>query len=236
LFGKPVAQEGGLQAVRSLEDHIVHVLGAETLDRWTVEVTYKMKQKKKKAVGSEMRFGVNTTAPFVGMKRDEGIEHPFAKQYFIRSASDRGTRLMVVQELAEESPCESPPEGKLTHVLSFEGEDDLERISATKGMVTRLKASIEGNAYKLGDFIIRVGKCKKGAVYRGLAMEVEYMPCCRVADGLAMIDALIPSINEDRGFVSTSDLRDALVFGTGPQFTVQHTALQITDLFNKVFA
>lgn len=38
---------------------------------------------------------------------------------------------------------ESPPEGKLTHVLSFEGEDDLERISATKGMVTRLKASIE---------------------------------------------------------------------------------------------
>lgn len=68
------------------------------------------------------------------------------------------------------------------------------------------------------------------------ASQVEYMPCCRVADGLAMIDALIPSINEDRGFVSTSDLRDALVFGTGPQFTVQHTALQITDLFNKVFA
>lgn len=38
LFGKPVDQEGGLQAARSLEDHIVHVLGAETLDRWTVEV------------------------------------------------------------------------------------------------------------------------------------------------------------------------------------------------------
>lgn len=42
-----------------------------------------MKQKKKKAVGSEMRFGVNTTAPFVGMKRDEGIEHPFAKQVLL---------------------------------------------------------------------------------------------------------------------------------------------------------
>lgn len=39
-----------------------------------------MKQKKKKAVGSEMRFGVNTTAPFVGMKREEGAEYPFAKQ------------------------------------------------------------------------------------------------------------------------------------------------------------
>lgn len=51
-----------------------------------------------------------------------------------------------------------------------------------------------------------------------------------------MIDALIPSIDEDRGFVSTSDLRDASVFGTGPQFTFKHTALQTTELFNKVFA
>lgn len=40
----------------------------------------------------------------------------------------------------------SRPEGKLTHVLSFEGEDDLEGISAAKGMVTRLKATIEVRA------------------------------------------------------------------------------------------
>lgn len=38
-----------------------------------------MKQKKKQALGSEMRFGVNTAAPFVGMKR-EGNDYPFAKQ------------------------------------------------------------------------------------------------------------------------------------------------------------
>lgn len=39
-----------------------------------------MKQKKKKALGSEMKFGVNTAAPFVGMKREEGNNYPFAKQ------------------------------------------------------------------------------------------------------------------------------------------------------------
>lgn len=44
------------------------------------QVTYKMKQKKRKAVGGEMRFGVNTAAPFVGMKREEGSDYPFAKQ------------------------------------------------------------------------------------------------------------------------------------------------------------
>ena len=38
VFGKPVAQQESLQAVRSLEHHIVHVLGAESLDRWRVEV------------------------------------------------------------------------------------------------------------------------------------------------------------------------------------------------------
>lgn len=38
VFGKPVAQEGSLEAIRSLEQHIVHVLGAESLDRWTIEV------------------------------------------------------------------------------------------------------------------------------------------------------------------------------------------------------
>lgn len=66
--------------------------------------------------------------------------------------------------------------------------------------------------------------------------QVEYMPCCRVEDGLAMINALIPSIDEHRRFVATSDLRDALIFGTGQEFTVKHTALQTADLFNKVFA
>ena len=39
-----------------------------------------MKQKKKKGVGSEMRFGVNTAAPFVGLKREEGSDYPFSKQ------------------------------------------------------------------------------------------------------------------------------------------------------------
>lgn len=37
----------------------------------------------------------------------------------------------------------SLPEGKLAHVLSFEGKDHFEGISAAKGMVTRLKATIE---------------------------------------------------------------------------------------------
>lgn len=31
----------------------------------------------------------------------------------------------------------------------------------------------QGHAYRLGDFIVRVGKCKKGAVFRGLALEVR---------------------------------------------------------------
>lgn len=38
VFGKAVPQEESLQAITSLEQHIVHVLGAEALDRWTVEV------------------------------------------------------------------------------------------------------------------------------------------------------------------------------------------------------
>lgn len=39
LFGYPVEQEGILQAERQLEDH-VHVLGAQQLETWTVEVRY----------------------------------------------------------------------------------------------------------------------------------------------------------------------------------------------------
>lgn len=44
------------------------------------QVTYKMKQKKKRGVGSEMRFGVNTAAPFVGLKREEATDYPYSKQ------------------------------------------------------------------------------------------------------------------------------------------------------------
>lgn len=65
--------------------------------------------------------------------------------------------------------------------------------------------------------------------------QVEYTPCCRVADGLAMIEAFLPSIDEDGTFAPTSNLRDPITFGSNTQFSVKHTALQITDLFNKVF-
>ncbi|CAM9856979.1 unnamed protein product, partial [Ectocarpus fasciculatus] len=237
LFGKSIAQEESVQAEKNLEHQIVQVLGAEYLSRWVVEVTYKLKKRTKKGSTNEMKHGVNLAAPFVGMKKDESIEYPFAKQFCIRR-SDRGTRVMVVQEMAEEPSYAALPEGKLTHVL--EGEDPLEAMAAATraGLVTRIKASIEasGHAYRLGDFVVRVGKCKKGAVFRGLALEVEYRPCNRVADGLSMIEAFIPSIDEDGTFTAVSDLQDLAMFGRGPQFSIKHNALQITDLFNKVFA
>lgn len=66
--------------------------------------------------------------------------------------------------------------------------------------------------------------------------QVEYKPCCRVADGLAMIEAFLPSIDEGGTFVPSSDLRDPAIFGVDPQFSVKHTALQMTELFSKVFA
>lgn len=59
----------------------------------------------------------------------------------MRSSNDRGTQVMVVQEMADES--KSLPGGKLKSVLHLEGEDGLDSISATNGMVTRLKAIIE---------------------------------------------------------------------------------------------
>lgn len=62
-------------------------------------------------------------------------------QYCIRSSNDRGTRVMVVQEMAGES--QSLPEGKLKNVLDLEDEDYLDAVSATNGMVTRIKATIE---------------------------------------------------------------------------------------------
>ena len=67
------------------------------------QVTYKLKQKKKKAMRNEMKFGVNVAAPFVGMKRDQRhmeSEYPFAKQ--VRHAILSVTDL----ELAASMPSE----------------------------------------------------------------------------------------------------------------------------------
>ncbi|CAM9494517.1 unnamed protein product, partial [Scytosiphon promiscuus] len=236
LFGYPVEQEGIVQAERQLEDR-VQALGAQQLETWTVEVTYKLKQKKKRAAITEMRHGVNISAPFVGMKMEDSAEYPFSKQQYCIRRSDDGSRVMVVQEMAEGSKgATSLTEGKLIHVL--EGQEGVNGIAgASAGLVTKLKARIEGNVYKLGDFMVRTGKVRKGAVYRGLAMEVEYLPSCRVADGLAMINGLILSVDEDGLFRPSSDLSgDSETFGTTQQFSPKHTALQTTDLFNKVFA
>lgn len=46
----------------------------------STQVTYKLKKNKKKAMASEMKFGVNVAAPFVGMKRDDCIDYPYTKQ------------------------------------------------------------------------------------------------------------------------------------------------------------
>ncbi|CAM9826255.1 unnamed protein product [Ascophyllum nodosum] len=203
------------------------------------QVTYKLKQKKKKAMRNEMKFGVNVAAPFVGMKRDQRhmeSEYPFAKQYCIRR-SDRSSRVLVVQEMPEESFKASEhriPKMKIEHVL--EGPEGMEAtLAANTGLVARLKATIDGQAYQFGDFLIRVGSCKKGAVYRGVGLEVEYRPCSKIVDGVAMIEALLPQIEGAEAFVRCSDLLDSAVFGTDPEFSVQHTALQTIDLFNTVF-
>ena len=50
-----------------------------------------------------------------------------------------------------------------------------------------------------------------------------------------MVEAFLPSIDEDGMFAPTSNLHDPTTFGSNPQFSVKHTALQTTDLFNKVF-
>ena len=41
-------------------------------------MAYKLKQRKK-PMGSEMKFGVNVSAPFIGMKQDEGSDYHYAK-------------------------------------------------------------------------------------------------------------------------------------------------------------
>lgn len=51
---------------------------------------------------------------------------------------------------------------------------------------------------------------------------------------MAMIEALLPTIDNIGSFVPTSNLRDAAVFGTNPEFSVEHTALQTIHLLNKV--
>lgn len=56
-----------------------------------------MKQKKKKTVGREMRFGVNTAAPFVGMKREDGSDYPFAKQVRSQMFSKCGRATTAVE-------------------------------------------------------------------------------------------------------------------------------------------
>lgn len=43
-------------------------------------MTYKLKKRTKKGSTNEMKHGVNLAAPFVGMKKEESIEYPFAKQ------------------------------------------------------------------------------------------------------------------------------------------------------------
>lgn len=50
------------------------------LSSTNAQIDYKLKQKKKKGMGSEMKFGVNVAAPFVGMQRDQISDYPFAKQ------------------------------------------------------------------------------------------------------------------------------------------------------------
>lgn len=51
---------------------------------------------------------------------------------------------------------------------------------------------------------------------------------------MAMIQALLPTIDDIGTFIPTSNLHDAAVFGTHPEFSVKHTALQTIHLLNTV--
>ncbi|CAM9285587.1 unnamed protein product [Choristocarpus tenellus] len=183
-----------------------------------------------------MKFGVNVAAPFVGMKRDDGSSYPFARQYCVRR-SDMAGRLLVVQEMAEGSRGQDDLacEGRLKDIIY--GDRELETSLALRApLVTRLKAIVDGQAYRLGDLLIRTGTFRKGATYRGLVLEIEYQPCCRIDDGLAFIEAFCPSVAMGKKFRPASNLRDGTMFGNSNTFSVKHIAAQMADLFSIVFA
>ncbi|KAG5189662.1 hypothetical protein JKP88DRAFT_160615 [Tribonema minus] len=134
-----------------------------------------------------MRFGVNTAVAFIGEgARQQDATYPFDRINVVRRSDEPG-RVCLVQEMGKRAAT-------LEQVLV--GDDALEADMAKKvPYPTRLKAVIEGSAFSLGDFTVRVGTCRKGSTYRGLAMEVEYHPCSSVRDGEAMIEALLPTLD-----------------------------------------
>lgn len=72
------------------------------------------------------------------------------------------------------------------------------------------------------------------AIYPRL-FQLEYLSTRRVEDGLAMIEAFLPLVDEGGHFLPADDLRDGRIFGSDPMYSVKHTALQTTDLLNQVF-
>lgn len=64
---------------------------------------------------------------------------------------------------------------------------------------------------------------------------MEYLPSCRIEDGMTMIKAFLPDVDEADRFRPADDLQDQDQFGSDPMYSVKHIALQTMDLLNKIF-
>ena len=94
---------------------------------------------------------------------------------------------------------------------------------------SRLSLRVEGTAYEMGDFVVRIGNVSVGSSVQParLVIEVEYRPCTRAGDGVGIIEELL------RNLVAGSNMARVMLpavryayYGLGNDHSHRHTALE----------
>lgn len=225
--------------VKAMMVYLETRLAASYVSRWNVEIACRSRRAaKKKGEGDEMKYGVNLSVAYLGTGAVvAAADYPYEKHYTIKR-SDALDEVWVVQSGSKSTAADTDTPATAP-VVSLDGILHGARLLETE--ITErapfplvLKAITEGHIYSIGgDWIIRVGSCRKGNTYRGIVLEIEYTPCVRVRDGLLMIAALLPTID----YKGAMRQAGSVPWKTSEElYTSRHMAIQWSQLLDGMFA
>ncbi|KAJ2778457.1 hypothetical protein H4R18_004584 [Coemansia javaensis] len=148
------------------------------------------------------------------------------------TASDRSMYVVVLGEGAARRQYFVMASNRVVVEAEPEMESMIQRLKNL--WAPRQSARIEGYAYEGDDWIIRAGNLQVGGSYKGMLIEINYLPCSNPEQTRGLMRELLGMIlPPDAQIESSSDIDYRRASLDPLRMTDRHTAYQYVNLFTK---
>ncbi|KAJ1915663.1 hypothetical protein H4219_004193 [Mycoemilia scoparia] len=219
------ADAEGTESMSYLQERLVSGFHAQLSDRWNV----KTRLFRSTHDYATMNMDMSTSNDADQNQDKKSNEGPHRFLYLVNMSHIVPPRQFAVLTF--------PGPGGIWNQRVIESDVEIETImSKMKNLwVPRQSAYIEGYSYNLGDFRVHLGTMRVGSGYKGIILQIDYLPCNSYIEVNGIMAEFVQMLLPPNARVDTNTgikFEDANL--SSNMMTDRHTALQYINLFTKL--